>query len=136
MIRRFAALVVACWLAISAGPALAHDGADDIVWVSLSGNQADGRATVRVDVAELAVCDRLEPLRLDGAAGGAGVGDWRCADHRLPPTWFAILDKRRQAMMVSRDASRSRNRFVDDLTVTRHCGPVVGDRPLLGREQA
>ena len=69
MIRRCAALALACWLAAGAIPALAHDGAEDVAWVYVSGNQADGRATVRVDIAELAVCERVEPLRLDGVRG-------------------------------------------------------------------
>jgi len=48
-------------------PVLAHDGEEDVAWVMLSGSsQSDGRATLRVDVAELAACDRLEPLRLAG----------------------------------------------------------------------
>ena len=69
MIRLFAGLIAACWLVAGALPVLAHDGAEDVAWVYVSGNQSDGRATVRVDVAELAACDRLEPLRLEGVRG-------------------------------------------------------------------
>ena len=59
--------VVVCLLAAGVTPVLAHDGAEDVAWVMLSGSsQADGHATVQVDVAELAACDRLEPLRLAG----------------------------------------------------------------------
>jgi hypothetical protein len=67
--RLMAGLIAACWLAAGAVAVLAHDGAEDIAWVYVSGNQADGRATVRVDIAELAVCDRVEPLRLEGVRG-------------------------------------------------------------------
>ncbi len=64
---RLLALLVVCWLAAGVAPVLAHEGREDIAWVFLSGSsQADGRATVRVDIAELAACDRVEPLRLDG----------------------------------------------------------------------
>lgn len=67
VVRNLAALSVACgWLVAGAVPVLAHGGAEDITWVYVSGNQAGGRATVRVDVAELAVCEQLEPLRLVG----------------------------------------------------------------------
>jgi hypothetical protein len=68
MIRWCAALaLVCCWLVAGSGFALAHNGAEDIAWVYLSGSsQADGRATLRVDIAELAVCDRVKPLRLEG----------------------------------------------------------------------
>lgn len=67
MFRRIAALAVACLLCTVASPVLAHDGAEDIGWVYLSGNsQANGQATVRVDASELATCDQLRPLRLEG----------------------------------------------------------------------
>jgi hypothetical protein len=63
--RRLVALLVACLLVAGVAPVLAHDGADDVAWVMLTGSsQADGHATMRVDVAEVAACDRLEPLRL------------------------------------------------------------------------
>jgi hypothetical protein len=67
VIVRVAALILVCCLAVGGAPVLAHDGAEDVAWVMLSGSsQADGHATLRVDVAELAACDRLEPLRLAG----------------------------------------------------------------------
>jgi hypothetical protein len=60
-------VVIVCLLAIGVMPVLAHDGAEDVAWVMLSGtSESDGHATLRVDVAELAACDRLEPLRLAG----------------------------------------------------------------------
>jgi hypothetical protein len=62
---RLLSLVVACWLAAGVMPVLAHEGGEDVAWVYLSGSsQADGRAMIRVDVAELEACDRVEPLRL------------------------------------------------------------------------
>jgi hypothetical protein len=64
-IRWLALAIVALGLLGSLAPVLAHDGEDDVAWVMLSGtSQADGHATLRVDVAEIAACDRLEPLRL------------------------------------------------------------------------
>lgn len=66
MSRRLAALALAGWLALAVVPVLAHAGGQDIAWIYLSGSQTDGQATVRVDVAEHAVCEMLEPLRLDG----------------------------------------------------------------------
>jgi len=57
-------VLIACWL-VAAAPVLAHDGEEDVAWVMLSGSsQTDGHAMLRVDVAEIAACDRLEPLRL------------------------------------------------------------------------
>jgi hypothetical protein len=56
-----------CLLATGVAPVLAHEGGEDVAWVYLSGSsQPDGRATIRVDIAELAACDQVEPLRLDG----------------------------------------------------------------------
>jgi hypothetical protein len=63
--RWLALAIVALGLLGGLAPARAHDGEDDVAWVMLSGSsQADGRATLRVDVAEVAACNRLEPLRL------------------------------------------------------------------------
>ena len=64
---RLLALLIVCLLVAPVAPVRAHVGGEDLVWVYLSGSsQADGRVTIRVDVAELAACDRLEPLRLAG----------------------------------------------------------------------
>lgn len=64
---RLLSLLVVCLLAVAVTPGLAHDGEDDVAWVYLSGSsEPDGRTTLRVGVAELAACDRLEPLRLAG----------------------------------------------------------------------
>ena len=64
---RLMSLLIVCVLVAGVTPVLAHDGEEDVAWVDLSGSShPDGRATLRVDVAELAACDRLEPLRLTG----------------------------------------------------------------------
>jgi hypothetical protein len=63
--RWLAVAIVACGLLGNLAPALAHDGQDDVTFVLLSGNsQADGHATLRVEVPDVAACDRLTPLRL------------------------------------------------------------------------
>ena len=63
--RGLVTLLIVCWLMTGIAPAYAHDGEEDVAWVMLTGSsQTDGRATLQVDVAELAACDRLEPLRL------------------------------------------------------------------------
>jgi hypothetical protein len=60
-------LALACLLCVVASPVLAHNGAEDVSTVYLSGSsQPDGVATVHVDVDDTSVCDRLKPLRLEG----------------------------------------------------------------------
>ncbi|MGH9172868.1 MAG: hypothetical protein ACRD1H_00855 [Vicinamibacterales bacterium] len=67
MTARVLGLLLTCAaLALAAPTTLAHEGGDDVSWSELSGSQSGGEATVTVEVAELAVCEALEPLRLDG----------------------------------------------------------------------
>jgi hypothetical protein len=62
-----AAIVACCWLLAAVVGALAHNGAEDVGWVYLSGSsQSDGEATIQVDISEQALCDRLDPLELEG----------------------------------------------------------------------